>query len=348
MPQLKEISSTNGNVLALHQLLFRERGSCNGSGRIISLTNTQVNDVNAVIGEINVRNGQRNIISRTFKKGEVDIGCSLNPNGDGISRQVNWAYGDTNYLPGNVDDPYDSIVIVRNPTTGSRYVYNLHARNATIAIRRAANGKHYQYLIGPGHANGLALFPNDTVTFAAWNAALFEKDETYQRRREAVETESARTIAIAKKLTIRKGENHGELGTEQILSVKTDGPVNIVLNRFVAPEKKRFTRCTLDAGDYIIGYSLDEEGRKAVYTVEWAYGDTNYFPRDPKDPYEAIIVVKDTNNLTKSLWNLWPEFPVGVDYWSESEKREKHYTLAPNQSLPLGEGDFVRGMAFGF
>ncbi|MBA1343915.1 hypothetical protein [Rhizobium sp. WYCCWR 11146] len=337
MPHIKEISTRN-EPLVMQNIHIEEQGSsCNGAGRLIQLRSGVVHPANVIIGEVNVRTGKRNLISQTYQKGETVVGCSLLPNGEGISRQVNWAYGDTNYFPANVDDPYDSVVIVFNPATGNRFVYNLHARNATISVLRE-NGKYYQYILGDSGVQGIALNPGETVAYVGWNAAVVEHATASPRRKELIEIATEKTVAVADRIEIREVDGPSE--KEHVLSVNTPEAVNLIIYT-LETDSQHYTRLTAQPGVHVLGPTKDSAGLPVGRRIAWAYGDTNYFPRDVWDGFEAVIAVRDPTSKGRALWNLAPNTTARVLYWDDIEKESKEVMIEGGLFFPLQEGDIV-------
>ncbi len=348
MPQIKEISSRHPPN-QIHNVYFRERGSCNGNGRLISLRYPSgYGPGNVVYGEVNGRTGQRTIIPKTFNEGETDVGCSLASNGDGINRQVNWAYGDTNYFPSNVDDPYDSIVIVQNPLTGSRYVWNLHARNATIVIRRAA-GKEFQYAIGPSHSVCYGLNPGDAVTFAMWNAAIIDYDNISERSQKVEVLEIESEYSPLPDVSLRTGEEHPELGFEQVLTLSSSTAANVIvaITTKYRQGSDLLLPLTLEPGEYVLGYTKDKEGDEIKYAVAWALNDPRYFPPSSIwDGRQAFVVTNNPKTGDRFLWNPRGATMGIVVYWSEVEQRELSQTIWGLNFHIMKEGDFIRELYF--
>ncbi|SOC90087.1 hypothetical protein SAMN05216358_0111 [Rhizobium sp. AN5] len=99
------------------------------------------------------------------------ISCTKNSQGNLVNIRRIWAYGDTNYVPANYDNPWDVMLIQLHRNSTYRNLYNLHARQILVEIRKP-NGRYENRVLGPKSRWGesIPFPPGWEITHAEWGA----------------------------------------------------------------------------------------------------------------------------------------------------------------------------------
>lgn len=168
MPYINERYIAAGQAKPTFYPMIKD--SCNNGGQIYSVSAAESNRSTLIYGLVDVADG-----TKTYKtlqgSGVQQVACTKNERGHPVNIRLLWRYNDTNYIPNNLDNPWDVLLIQLFRNSTHRQLHNLHARQILVTIRKQ-NGQHESRQLGEESMWGdsIPLAPGWDIIDAAWGA----------------------------------------------------------------------------------------------------------------------------------------------------------------------------------